>query len=99
MTRLADGVVGRLKTLRLPCMRRIAPDLPAAAKAQRWDPAEAVEALLEEEIAGRAASSAGAGMKCSILLEPPRQKTRPPPSSMRHRSMTTLVLPPRTRTP
>jgi len=32
-------------------------DLLAAAKAQRWDPAEAVRALITEELAGRRASS------------------------------------------
>ena len=52
-----DEVVELLKTLRLPHMRRHAPDVLATAKAQRWDPAEAVRALLVEEIAGRTASS------------------------------------------
>lgn len=65
MTALVDEVVGQLKTLRLPYMRRIAPDLLATAKAQRWDPAEAVKALLEEEIAGRAASSVMARRKAA----------------------------------
>jgi DNA replication protein DnaC len=52
-----DEVVGLLKTLRLPHMRRHAPDVLATAKAQRWEPAEAVRALLAEELAGRTASS------------------------------------------
>lgn len=43
--------------LRLPHLRRTAPELLATAKAQRWDPAEAVRALLGEELAGRQASS------------------------------------------
>ena len=38
---------------RLPHMRRIAPGLLATAKAQRWDPAEVLRALLAEEAAGR----------------------------------------------
>ena len=38
-------------------MRRTAPDLLATAKTQRWDPAEAVLALLTEELSGRQASS------------------------------------------
>ena len=42
---------------RLPHMRRHAPDVLATAKAQRWEPAEAVRALLAEELAGRQASS------------------------------------------
>ena len=45
------------ETLRLPHMRRHAPDVLATAKAQRWEPAEAVRALLAEELAGRQASS------------------------------------------
>ena len=52
-----DEVVDLLRELRLPHMRRTAPDLSATAKAQRWDPAEAMRALLAEELAGRQASS------------------------------------------
>jgi DNA replication protein DnaC len=52
-----DEVVELLKTLRLPHMRRHAPELLTTAKAQRWEPAEAVRALLAEELAGRTASS------------------------------------------
>ncbi len=55
MSALVDEVVAQLRILRLPYMRQITPDLLATAKAQRWDPAEAVG--LTEEIAGRAASS------------------------------------------
>jgi DNA replication protein DnaC len=53
----ADEVVDLLRQLRLPHMRRHAPDVLATAKAQRWEPAEAVRALLAEELAGRQASS------------------------------------------
>jgi DNA replication protein DnaC len=42
-----------LRRMRLPHMRRIAPELLATAKAQRWDPAEVLKALLAEEVAGR----------------------------------------------
>ena len=52
-----DEVVELLRVLRLPHMRRHAPDVLATAKAQRWEPAEAVRALLAEELAGRQASS------------------------------------------
>jgi DNA replication protein DnaC len=52
-----DEVVELLKALRLPHMRRHAPDMLATAKAQRWEPAEAIRALLAEELAGRNASS------------------------------------------
>ncbi|MGD9706027.1 MAG: IS21-like element helper ATPase IstB [Acidimicrobiia bacterium] len=60
-----DEVVGLLRELRLPHMRRTAPDLLATAKAQRWDPAEAVRALLAEELAGRQASSINARRKAA----------------------------------
>jgi len=56
-TASADEVVELLRALRLPHMRRHAPDVLATAKAQRWEPAEAVRALLAEELAGRQASS------------------------------------------
>lgn len=52
-----DEVVDLLRELRLPHMRNAAPELLATAKAQRWDPAEAIRALLTEELAGRQASS------------------------------------------
>lgn len=57
MTTTIDEVVGLLQQLRLPHMRRHAPEVLATAKAQRWEPAEAVRALLAEELAGRQASS------------------------------------------
>lgn len=56
-TATIDDVVELLRTLRLPHMRRHAPDVLATAKAQRWEPAEAIRALLAEELAGRNASS------------------------------------------
>lgn len=39
--------------LRMPYLRRHAPEVIATAKAQRWDPAEVLRVLLEEEIKGR----------------------------------------------
>jgi DNA replication protein DnaC len=42
-----------LRRLRLPHVRRHAPDVLATAKAQRWDPAEVLRLLLAEEVAGR----------------------------------------------
>jgi len=42
-----------LRRLRLPHVRRHAPDVLATAKAQRWDPAEVLRVLLGEEVAGR----------------------------------------------
>jgi DNA replication protein DnaC len=60
-----DEVVTLLRELRLPHMRRTAPDLLATAKAQRWDPAEAIRALLAEELAGRQASSINSRRKAA----------------------------------
>lgn len=42
-----------LRRMRLPHMRRIAPEVLATAKAQRWEPAEVLRVLLTEEVAGR----------------------------------------------
>lgn len=57
MSNPADEVVDLLRQLRLPHMRAAAPELLATARAQRWDPAEAIRALLAEELTGRQASS------------------------------------------
>ena len=54
---LDDGLDQLLRRMRLPHMRRIAPEVIATAKAQRWDPAEVLRALLTEEVAGRDRSS------------------------------------------
>jgi DNA replication protein DnaC len=42
-----------LHRLRLPYVRRAAPDVLATARAQRWDPAEVLRVLLADEAAGR----------------------------------------------
>ena len=65
-----DEVVNLLRELRLPHMRRTAADLLATAKAQRWDPAEAVKALLAEELAGRQASSINSRRKAAGFPTP-----------------------------
>jgi len=54
-----------LRVLRLPHMRATAPELLATAKTQRWEPAEAIRALLAEEVAGRQASSIRARRKAA----------------------------------
>ena len=54
---LPEDLEALLRGLRLPHIRRHAPDVLATAKAQRWDPAEVLRALLVEEAAGRARSS------------------------------------------
>jgi hypothetical protein len=42
-----------LKRMQMPYTRRAAPELLATAKAQRWDPAQVLKALLTEEVSGR----------------------------------------------
>jgi DNA replication protein DnaC len=50
---LPEELLAVLKRMRLPYLRSIAPEVLATARAQRWDPAEVVRVLLEEEIRGR----------------------------------------------
>jgi DNA replication protein DnaC len=50
---LPEDLLAALKRMRLPYLRSIAPEVLATARAQRWDPAEVVRVLLEEEIRGR----------------------------------------------
>ena len=50
---LDAGLEGLLRRMRLPHIRRAAPEVLATAKAQRWDPAEVLRVLLTEEVAGR----------------------------------------------
>lgn len=50
----AAAEVERLtRRMRLPYMRKAAPEVLATARSQRWDPAEVLRVLLEEEVAGR----------------------------------------------
>lgn len=46
-----------LRRMRLPYLRKAAPDVLAAARAQRWEPAEVLRVLLAEEVAGRDAAT------------------------------------------
>ena len=46
-----------LRRLRLPHIRRHAPEIVATAKAQRWEPAEVLKALFAEEVTGRERSA------------------------------------------
>jgi len=41
------------RRMRFPYARKAAPDVLATARAQRWDPAEVVRVLLNEEVVGR----------------------------------------------
>jgi hypothetical protein len=72
---VADEVVDLLRQPRLPHIRRHAPELLATAKAQRWDRAEAVRALLAEELAGRQRSRSGRAPK-PPGSRPARRSTR-----------------------
>lgn len=46
-----------LRRMRLPYLRGAAPDVIATAKAQRWDPAEVLRVLINEEVIGRDAAT------------------------------------------
>jgi DNA replication protein DnaC len=46
-----------LRRMRLPYLRKAAPDVLATARAQRWDPAEVLRVLLDEEATGRASAT------------------------------------------
>lgn len=50
---LPDDLEAFLRRLRLPSLRRVAPEVLATARAQRWEPAELLRVLLAEEVAGR----------------------------------------------
>jgi DNA replication protein DnaC len=50
---LPDELEALLRRLRLPYLRRAAPEVIATARAQRWEHAEVLKVLLSEEAAGR----------------------------------------------
>ena len=54
---LDDDLEALLRRMRLPHIRRTAPEVLATARAQRWEPAEVLRVLLVEEVAGRDRSS------------------------------------------
>lgn len=54
---LPEDLQALLRRLRLPHIRRHAPDVVATAKAQRWEPVEVLRALFGEEAAGRERSA------------------------------------------
>jgi DNA replication protein DnaC len=55
---LPDDIEVVLRRLRLPHLRRVAPEVLATARAQRWEPAEILRALLVAELGGRDLSAA-----------------------------------------
>lgn len=52
-TAVIDEVVALCRRLRLKYVREQAPEALLTARAQRWDPAEALRALLVSEVEGR----------------------------------------------
>lgn len=52
-----DEAITLSRRLKLPHLRRAMAEIVPTAKAQRWDPAEIVRALLAEEAAGRDAAN------------------------------------------
>jgi DNA replication protein DnaC len=54
---LATELEVLLRRLRLPHLRRAAPGVLATARAQRWEPAEVLRVLLQEEVGGRERSA------------------------------------------
>ncbi len=50
---LPEELMALLRRMRLPYMRKAAPEVCATARAQRWDPAEVLRILFTEEVAGR----------------------------------------------
>jgi DNA replication protein DnaC len=54
---IPDELDRLLRRMRLPYLRRSAPDVLATARAQRWDPAEVLRVLINEEVIGRDAAT------------------------------------------
>src|SRR5258708_35064324 len=54
---LPDELERLLRRMRLPYLRKAAPDVLATARAQRWDPAEVLRVLIAEEVIGRDAAT------------------------------------------
>ena len=85
---LPDDLETLLRRLRLPHIRRAAPEVLATARAQRWEPAEVLRSLLGEELAGRERSALQTRRKAASF---PSGKTfeawelRPRPSPHRPR--------------
>jgi DNA replication protein DnaC len=51
------GLETLMRRMRLPYLRKAAPDVLATARAQRWDPAEVLRVLLTGEVTGRDAAT------------------------------------------
>jgi DNA replication protein DnaC len=64
---LPEALDEALRRMRLPHMRKAAPEVLATARAQRWDPAEVLRVLLGEETRGRDAASRAARRRQAAL--------------------------------
>lgn len=56
---LESGLEETLRTLRLPHIRKAAPEVLATAASQRWEPSEVLRVLIEAEASGRAEAAIG----------------------------------------
>lgn len=81
-----------LRRMRLPYLRKTAPDVLATARAQRWDPAEVLRVLLDAEVTGRNAATRRMRRKKAQL---PNGKTlsswRPEESSISEATQNALI--------
>jgi DNA replication protein DnaC len=64
---LTDDIETLLRRLRLPHIRRAAPEVIATARAQRWEPTEVLKALLTEELTGRERSALATRRKAAAF--------------------------------
>lgn len=81
-----------LRRMRLPYLRRSAPDVLATARAQRWDPAEVLRVLINDEVVGRDAATRRTRRKAAAF---PTGKTlaswRPDESSIPDATQNALI--------
>jgi DNA replication protein DnaC len=64
---LPDELESLLRRLRLPHIRRTAPEVIATARAQRWEPTEILKALFTEELSGRERSALATRRKAAAF--------------------------------
>lgn len=62
---LPEDLTALLRRLRMPHTRAAAPEVIATARAQRWEPAEVLRALLTAEVAGRDRSALATRRACA----------------------------------
>ena len=81
-----------LRRMRLPYLRKAAPEVLATARAQRWDPAEVLRILLAEEVTGRDAATRRIRRKAAGFPSGKRFATwRPEESSIPEPTQTALA--------